>query len=311
MVSSSLASTLFLLGLATIARTSTIHGHTPHHRNLAERIAQPIAIEEREPSGRIHRRRSCRAPGVYSSAVPVAATTSSESPTTSADAATKVDTPTTKAAAPTTSTATSTSTSKETDPTTAASSGSGTTSSSTSSSGGHEFTLINKCSSAVKPVVVSTACGYSPRCADASTAALPSPGSLAAGKTTTVTIPDNFVGRIFAQNGKCGASGEDCTMLEFNLDADSFYTPNSYDISNIQGFTQSISLGAQGCSTATCTSPSCTVRSPSLFLFQILTLISRQCDNAYPIGDMTGCGNDLPVKACGKGNIPFTVVFCP
>jgi hypothetical protein len=27
--------------------------------------------------------------------------------------------------------------------------------------------------------------------------------------------------------------------------------------------------------------------------------------------DMTGCGNDLPVKACGKGNIAFTVVFCP
>jgi hypothetical protein len=82
-------------------------------------------------------------------------------------------------------------------------------------------------------------------------------------------------------------------MLEFNLDADSFYTPNSYDISNIQGFTQSISLGAEGCATVTCTDPSCS------------------CTDAYPIGDTTGCGNDLPVKACGKGNIPFTVVFCP
>ncbi|KAJ7140931.1 hypothetical protein C8R44DRAFT_726634 [Mycena epipterygia] len=28
-------------------------------------------------------------------------------------------------------------------------------------------------------------------------------------------------------------------------------------------------------------------------------------------GDTTGCGNDLPVKACGKGNIAVTVVFCP
>jgi len=142
-------------------------------------------------------------------------------------------------------------------------------------------------------MVVSTACGYSARCADASTAALPSVGSLAAGTTTTINVPNNFVGRIFSQDGSCGAKGEDCTMLEFNLDADSFYTPNSYDISNIQGFTQSISLGAAGCSTVTCTSPSCS------------------CENAYPIGDMTGCGNDLPVKACGKGNIAFTVVFCP
>ncbi|KAJ6456418.1 hypothetical protein C8R45DRAFT_844999, partial [Mycena sanguinolenta] len=150
-----------------------------------------------------------------------------------------------------------------------------------------------QCSSAVQPVVVSTACGYSPRCADASTAPLPSPGSLGAGKTTTITVPNSFVGRIFAQDGSCGAEGESCTMLEFNLDADSFYTPNSYDISNIQGFTQSISLGAEGCATVTCTDPSCS------------------CTDAYPIGDTTGCGNDLPVKACGKGNIPFTVVFCP
>jgi hypothetical protein len=224
---------------------------------------------------------STTVPAASGSAVPVA----SDSPP---------EITTTKAAAKTTSTATKgTTTSKDTPATTPASTGGGTASSSSGSNGGHQFTLINKCSSAVKPVVVSTACGYSPRCADASTAAMPSAGSLAAGKTTTITIPNNFVGRIFAQDGSCGAKGESCTMLEFNLDADSFYTPNSYDISNIQGFTQSISLGAEGCSTVTCTTPSCS------------------CNDAYPIGDMTGCGNDLPVKACGKGNIPFTVVFCP
>ncbi|KAJ7140948.1 hypothetical protein C8R44DRAFT_603999 [Mycena epipterygia] len=257
---------------------------------------QPVARK-------IHRRRSCNAPGISSAsaaAAPSLSTASLSTPSLS----TAIDTSITKEEAKTTSTAEKTSTStstirtaaKDTTTTTAAAASTETspTSSSSSSSGGHQFTLINKCSSAVKPVVVSTACGYSPRCSDASTAAPPSVGSLEAGQTTSITIADNFVGRIFAQNGKCGAKGEDCTMLEFNLaDADSFYTPNSYDISNIQGFTQSISLGAAGCSTVTCTNPSCT------------------CDNAYSIGDTTGCGNDLPVKACGKGNIAFTVVFCP
>jgi hypothetical protein len=78
--------------------------------------------------------------------------------------------------------------------TTAASTNTDTSSSSTSSSGGHQFTLVNKCSNAVKPVVASTACGYSPRCADASTASMPSPGSLAAGETTTITIPNKVCG---------------------------------------------------------------------------------------------------------------------
>lgn len=48
-------------------------------------------------------------------------------------------------------------------------------------------------------------------------------------------------------------------MLEFNLDSGSEFTPQAYDISNIQGFTQSISVGADGCATATCTSASCGV----------------------------------------------------
>ncbi|KAJ7354483.1 hypothetical protein DFH08DRAFT_985098 [Mycena albidolilacea] len=283
MVSSTLASTFLVLGLAAIAQSSSIHGPAVHHRGVAERIAHSIEFGERQaPAGKLNRRRSCKAPGSSFAAPTGEFTTSTVSHTT------------TKATAKTTSTATGTiiTTPHNTVATTAASTNTD-TSSSTSSSGGHQFTLVNKCSNAVKPVVASTACGYSPRCADASTAAMPSPGSLAAGETTTITIPNKFVGRIFSQDGSCGAKGESCTMLEFNLDADSVYTPNSYDISNIQGFTQSISLGAEGCSTVTCTSPSCS------------------CNDAYPIGDMTGCGNDLPVKACGKGNVPFTVVFCP
>ncbi|KAJ7810028.1 hypothetical protein B0H14DRAFT_2864690 [Mycena olivaceomarginata] len=284
MVSSTLVFTFLFLDLAAIAQSSSIHGPAVHHRGVAERIAHSIEFGERQaPAGKLNRRRSCKAPG-SSSAAPTGESTASTVPHT-----------TTKAAAKTTSTATGTSitTPHNTVATTAASTNTDTSSSSTSSSGGHQFTLVNKCSNVVKPVVASTACGYSPRCADASTASMPSPGSLAAGETTTITIPNKFVGRIFSQDGSCGAKGESCTMLEFNLDADSVYTPNSYDISNIQGFTQSISLGAEGCSTVTCTSPGCS------------------CNDAYPIGDMTGCGNDLPVKACGKGNVPFTVVFCP
>ncbi|KAK7001407.1 thaumatin-like protein [Favolaschia claudopus] len=276
-------STLFLLYLSLVALVCArdIHGRypgSPHHE-LAGRIGSRIApsLEKHNPR-RLNRRRSCTAPNNSFTSSTLARTT--EGPT-------NTDTPiakTTKTGAKTATKATPTSDGAQ--PT-------GTVASSTGSHGGHSFTLINKCSSAVKPVVASTACGYSPRCADASTAALPSLGSLGAGKTTSMIIPNNFVGRIFAQDGSCGTKGESCTMLELNLDADSFYTPNSYDISNIQGFTQSISLGADGCSTVTCTSPSCS------------------CNDAYPIGDMTGCGNDLPVKACGKGNKSFTVVFCP
>ncbi|KAJ7249270.1 hypothetical protein C8J57DRAFT_1079634 [Mycena rebaudengoi] len=225
-------------------------------------------LSPRQPEARRHnRRRSCLAPGTSSALSSAAGRETSDAKAGSANSAAKKPATTTEPAAVPTAPA-------------------------ASNSGGHQFTLVNKCASAVKPVVVSTACGYSPRCADALTEALPSVGALGVGKSTTLSI-DNFVGRIFTQTSKCGAQGEGCTMLEFNLDADSFYTPNSYDISNIQGFTQSISLGATGCPTVTCTSPSCS------------------CANAYPIGDMTGCGNDSPVKACGKGNKAFTVVFCP
>ncbi|KAJ7090873.1 hypothetical protein B0H15DRAFT_248057 [Mycena belliarum] len=292
MVFSPLVSTLLFLGVATIGQTSSIHGHghaVHRHRGLAERVVVPIELSETRPtvSRTLHRRRSCHAPGTFSSS---AATAASSTVDIVATAKTVPATTEQKTAAVE---KTSTGTTVLTATTAAAGTATTSPSSSSGSGGGHQFTLVNKCSSAVKPMVVSTACGYSPRCAGAFSSALPSVGSLTAGQTTTINVPNNFVGRIFSQDGSCGAKGESCTMLEFNLDADSFYTPNSYDISNIQGFTQSIALGAAGCPTVTCTSPGCT------------------CDNAYPIGDMTGCGSDLPVKACGKGNKAFTVVFCP
>ncbi|KAI0318678.1 hypothetical protein OF83DRAFT_1170900 [Amylostereum chailletii] len=119
------------------------------------------------------------------------------------------------------------------------------------------------------------------------------PGSLAAGASTAVTLPSAWVGRIFNQNGACGASGESCTVTEYNLDSGDFYTPQSYDISNIQGYTQSIQVSAAGCDTVTCTNANC------------------GCSSAYPVGDTSGCGNDSPVRACGAGDVSFTVVFCP
>ncbi|KIK55026.1 hypothetical protein GYMLUDRAFT_887667 [Collybiopsis luxurians FD-317 M1] len=159
--------------------------------------------------------------------------------------------------------------------------------------GSHAFTLVNKCPDPVTPVFADTKCGYSPRCADAASFTGPQPAAIAPGKSTTVTVPADWVGRVFAKVAKCGAKGEDCTMAEFNLDTGSQYTAQAYDISNIQGFTQSMSIGAQGCDTVTCTSANC------------------GCKNGYAPGDMSGCGNDSPVRGCGPGNIAFTITFCP
>lgn len=82
-------------------------------------------------------------------------------------------------------------------------------------------------------------------------------------------------------------------MLEFNLDTGSFYTPQAYDISNIQGLTQSVSVQGDGCGLSECKEAGC------------------GCKDAYPVGDMSGCGDDQPVKGCGAGDVGFTIVFCP
>ncbi|KAF5343099.1 hypothetical protein D9758_016014 [Tetrapyrgos nigripes] len=156
----------------------------------------------------------------------------------------------------------------------------------------HAFTLTNRCPGAVNPVVADTRCGFSPRCGDASSFTGAQPGSVAPGTSKVVNIPNNWVGRIFNQNGACGAKGDGCTMGEFNLDSGDFFTPQSYDISNIQGFTQSMQISAAGCATVTCTNANC------------------GCANAFPIGDTTGCGNDSPVRACGAGNIAFNTHLC-
>ncbi|KAJ7926219.1 hypothetical protein B0H13DRAFT_1090261 [Mycena leptocephala] len=167
------------------------------------------------------------------------------------------------------------------------------TSRSSQRAAGHPFKFVNKCGAAVTPVIADTSCGYSPRCADAAKYSGPAPKTLASGASQTLTIDSAWVGRIFASHPACGPKGESCTITEYNLDSGDAFTPQTYDISNIQGFTNSVQIAAAGCDTVTCTSPSC------------------GCRSAYPLGDLSGCGNDSPVHACGAGNIAFTVTFCP
>ncbi|KAJ7453204.1 hypothetical protein FB451DRAFT_1050417, partial [Mycena latifolia] len=150
------------------------------------------------------------------------------------------------------------------------------------------FTLVNKCSTPITPVITDTSCGYSPRCADAAKYSGPAPHTLATGASQTLTVDSSWVGRIFASHPACGPKGESCTITEYNLDSGDAFTPQTYDISNIQGFTDSLQISAAGCESVTCTSPSC------------------GCKNAYPLGDLSGCGNDSPVRACGAGGIAFT-----
>ena len=53
------------------------------------------------------------------------------------------------------------------------------------------------------------------------------------------------------------------------IDTGNKFTPQAYDISNIQAFTQSVSIGANGCQSTTCTSVKC------------------PCTQAYPPGVST------------------------
>ncbi|KAJ7112728.1 hypothetical protein C8R44DRAFT_677221 [Mycena epipterygia] len=160
---------------------------------------------------------------------------------------------------------------------------------------GHVFTLKNNCPNAIQPVIADTRCGYSPRCANATSYTGPQPSAISAKGSAPVTIPSAWVGRVFANTPACGPKGEHCTVTEFNLDTGSNYTAQNYDISNIQGFTQSVQITSDLCPThtVTCTNADC------------------GCANAYPIGDMSGCGHDAPVQACGPGDVKFTITFCP
>ncbi|KDQ08261.1 hypothetical protein BOTBODRAFT_59467 [Botryobasidium botryosum FD-172 SS1] len=156
-----------------------------------------------------------------------------------------------------------------------------------SASAAHTFNLVNRCGSGV-PLLVHN-WGRTPY-----TGA--QPGTVGAGQTRTLTMPDGWNGRICHNVGGCGNSCYgSCSMTEFNLDTGDFYTPQAYDISNIQGYTiaQSISVANDGgCQSVTCRAANC------------------PCSQAYPIGDLSGCGNDSPVRACGAGAKAFTITCC-
>ncbi|ORY80688.1 hypothetical protein BCR35DRAFT_266061, partial [Leucosporidium creatinivorum] len=160
-------------------------------------------------------------------------------------------------------------------------------------------TFVNKCKHTIKPVIADVACIYTTCSAAEKKAAAQhsytgaAVGKIGAGKRKSRTINNKWLGRIFNQDGTCGSLGEHCSMTEFNLDTGSVYTPQAYDISNIQGYTQALQICSPGCDTVTCRSASCS------------------CNQAYPIGDMSGCGNDYPVRACGAGSKAFEIVFCP
>ncbi|KAF9561997.1 hypothetical protein CPC08DRAFT_761768 [Agrocybe pediades] len=168
----------------------------------------------------------------------------------------------------------------------------------------HTFNIVNHCSYTINPIIANTNCGYSPRCntPNSGGAGVPlpaisfhggQPGQIPKGQAKTVHINRQWNGRIFNQNGHCGAAGEKCTMAEFNLDTGNAFTAQAYDISNIQGFTQSMSIAVGGCDTVTCTNVNC------------------GCHNAYKPGDLSGCGNDSPVRGCSPGDKSWTITFCP
>ncbi|KAH0585380.1 hypothetical protein H2248_008617 [Termitomyces sp. 'cryptogamus'] len=166
----------------------------------------------------------------------------------------------------------------------------------------HKFHLKNNCVSTVKPVIVNTNCNYSPRCSTPGSGGVPNPAipytgpqpaHLAPGQSQSLIINSQWNGRIFNQNGACGAAGERCTVTEFNLDTGSHWTPQTYDISNIQGYTQSVRIEVDGCYPVACTKMNC------------------GCKNAYSVGDIAGCDNDSPVHSCSAGSHTFTITFCP
>jgi len=152
---------------------------------------------------------------------------------------------------------------------------------------GHEFTLHNKCSYSV-PLHVNNWANVPYKG--------PQPGTLRAGEIKKITMPTGWDGRICHAVGGCGKScfGK-CSMTEFNLDTGNKFTPQAYDISNIQGFTvpQAIVPTDKSCDSVHCLHANCA------------------CSQAYPVGDTTGCGDDFPVKACGAGNKAMDIIYCP
>ncbi|KAF9514430.1 hypothetical protein BS47DRAFT_1485032 [Hydnum rufescens UP504] len=173
-------------------------------------------------------------------------------------------------------------------------------------SANHLFTLVNRCGFGVNMSIDNWS--RTPYTG-------PQPPTIAAGQSWSTTIPSGWDGRI-CDNRNCYTGG---SITEFNLDTGNctlskdvslplyrrahaayslVYTPQAYDISNINGFSVGQQIDVPGCDTVTCASSSC------------------PCNQAYPPGNLAGtCPNegtiDNPVRGCGAGNIAFTIVYCP
>jgi len=168
---------------------------------------------------------------------------------------------------------------------------------------GHALNLHNNCGNGVQPTVAS--CIDLPPGTQCNAYNGAQPTFLNPGASTTVNVPNGWNGRVFVQANTCSAQSGDCfstgclgcTLLEFTMDSPNDGGQQSYDISNINGFTQSYSLRGDGCDTVTCTSPNC------------------PCDQAYPRGDPADkCGTSTPdhaVRNCGAGPVGFEITFCP
>jgi len=98
------------------------------------------------------------------------------------------------------------------------------------------------------------------------------------------------------------------------LDTGSQLTAQAYDISNVQGFTQSVSIGADGCESTTCQAVNCPCTQaypPGVSTHNTHPQASipfwflAECSPPSISKDTSGCGNGSPVRARGAGNIGF------
>jgi len=138
-------------------------------------------------------------------------------------------------------------------------------------------------------------------------------------------------GRIFNQNGRCGAKGESCTVTEFNLDTGSQFTPQVSSVGTL-------CLGTSGLFPvwivirhfeyprvhAVHKHRSRRVRYRNvhqcqLWLYKCIStrgeyrFLRWTFTRTHTTGrqDLSGCGNDSPVRGCSAGDKSWTITFCP
>ncbi|KAG8853630.1 hypothetical protein FRB96_008047 [Tulasnella sp. 330] len=160
----------------------------------------------------------------------------------------------------------------------------------------HWITVVNNCGVTANPWVADTSCTYSAaRCGQTNAYTGPTSYTVAPGGSAIFMLPNNFVGRVFdkGSSSACGTDGWDCSLLEFNFDNGAAATDQSYDLSNIQGFTRGMQAvpwpSNAGCQTKTCFASNCAL------------------DQAYPPGNE---GDNAANTSCGAANLGITLYLC-